>query len=154
VSDAFPPDPPEVDGPGEPAPGPEQIRQDANVEPAVDTGAAAEAAAPVDSFTSGEKIRSLLDLVMNAPPPDARTRSAVAAIKTAHRFRLLRPILDTFPPLDEPGEWDEWIAVAVGVALNLVSDGVEVDVDELERHGALVLASLFEAAEGHAGAGR
>jgi hypothetical protein len=148
VSDAFPTDPPEVDGPGEPAPGPEQIGQDANVEPAVDTGAAAEAAAPVDSFTSGEKIRSLVDLVLNAPPPDARTRSAVAAIKTAQRFRLLRPILDTFPPLDDPQAWDEWIATAVGVALNLVSDGVDVDVDELERQGALILGQLFAAAEG------
>jgi hypothetical protein len=100
---------------------------------------------PGPAFTSGEKVGALLEVVFDNPnpPADARTRAALRAIATARRFRLLKPLADVFPPLEDSEAWDAWIALALGVCLNLVSDGVDVDVDEARRHGATVLGQLF-----------
>jgi hypothetical protein len=94
-------------------------------------------------FTSGEKIASVLDVVLTGEPSDPKARAVLSTIRTARRFRLLGPVLEAFPPLEDPAAWDQWLALAAGVALNLISDGVDVDLEAARAVGADVLAQLF-----------
>lgn len=99
---------------------------------------------PAPGYGAGEKIASLVDHFLQAPPSaSADVRAAMSAIRAAHRFRLLRPVLALFPETSEHAEWDQRIAAFVGIALNLTSDGVDLDVDACRQAGALILADLY-----------
>jgi hypothetical protein len=154
----FPLDPPEpIEGspldPPEPIEAPLTEQLSSAPKAAADAHELSAAPSAAETFTSGEKVRSLLDVAFSSPTRDKRARAAISAIKTAQRFRLLNPIIDIFPPLDDPQAWDEWIVVAVGVALNLLSDDFElVDVD-LYRVGQQVLAQLYADVEADANRG-
>jgi hypothetical protein len=106
---------------------------------------AEEVAGEEERFTVGEKIGSLLDLVLNTPrgSDDARTRAALSALKFARRSGLLDRFVVLFPPLEDEDAWHEWITAAVGVALNLTSDGYAVDVEAARELGAQVLGALY-----------
>lgn len=95
-------------------------------------------------FTSGEKVASLVERLMNGPPPDdAKTRVALRALKWAKRVGMVDPIVALFPPIDDAEAWDTWLALGVGIALNLVSDGVGVDQAQARVAGAQVLQAFF-----------
>lgn len=96
-----------------------------------------------EAFTAPEKITSVVRAVL-ARPGEPKVRALVAVITSPLGERLLlRPMLALLPPLDQPGEWDEWLAVLAGCALELASDGVNVDVDQARADARFMLAALF-----------
>jgi hypothetical protein len=113
--------------------------------PAICLACNGDAPAPAASFTVGEKIRSLLDVVLRNPeaPKDATAAATLRAFRTAERFGLTKPVARMFPSLDDEEAWHAWLAIATGVCLELTSDGVELDVEACRRAARLVLAELF-----------
>jgi hypothetical protein len=100
-------------------------------------------------FTAPDKIVSVVRAVLERPAePKVRGLLAVLTSPLGKRL-LLDPMLALLPPLDEPAEWDEWLAVMAGCALELASDGVTIDVDQAREHARILLAALF--AEGPPG---
>jgi hypothetical protein len=96
-----------------------------------------------EAFTAPEKITSVVRAVL-ARPGEPKVRALLAVITSPLGDRLLlRPMLAMLPPLDQPGEWDEWLAVLAGCALELASDGVTVDVDQARADARFMLAALF-----------
>jgi hypothetical protein len=104
---------------------------------------------PPGSFTAPEKIASVAQAVLAAPSGDPKVAAVLAAIVSplGRRF-LLQPMLNLLPPVDEPAEWDLWLALLAGVACELSSDGVDVDLAEAREQARDVLAALFEEATG------
>jgi hypothetical protein len=101
-----------------------------------------------EAFTAPEKIGSVVGAVLDRPSPEPKVAALLAVIASPLGHRLLvRPMLALLPPLDQPGEWDEWLGLLAGCALELVSDGVEVDVDQARESARVVLGLLFEGAD-------
>lgn len=96
-----------------------------------------------DSFTAPEKISSVAQAVL-AKPAEPKVAALLAVITSPLGKRLLlQPMLALLPPLDAPAEWDAWLAVLAGCALELASDGVIVDVDQAQAQARYLLAELF-----------
>jgi len=95
------------------------------------------------AFTAPEKITSVVRAVL-ARPGEPRVRTLLAVITSPLGDRLLlRPMLALLPPLDAADEWDAWLALLAGCALELVSDGVEIDLAEVQAEARFLLAALF-----------
>lgn len=100
------------------------------------------AAAPL--YTAPEKIASVVRVVLARPSADPKVGALLAVLTSPLGSRLLvRPMLALLPPMDEPDGWDDWLAVLAGTALELVSDGRELDVDQARADARFILAALF-----------
>ena len=100
-----------------------------------------------DSFTAPEKIASVVQAVLASPGTDPKMRGLLAALTSGLGRRLLiAPMLEMLPSMDEPEEWDAWLEVLVGIALELTSDGVDLDTAEARGKARFILSALFEAA--------
>jgi hypothetical protein len=99
------------------------------------------------AFSAPEKIAGVAQAVLAAPSGDPKVAGVLGAIMSplGRRF-LLQPMLNLLPPVDEPDEWDTWLALLAGVACELTSDGVEVDLADAREQARAVLAALFEEA--------
>jgi hypothetical protein len=120
------------------------------VHPAPDPGAdaaslAAPASGPEEPFTVGEKIRSVLEALLAATDrAEGETGAALSVLRWLIRSRWIAGrILPLFPPLEDEQAWHSWLTVAAGLALNLTSDGYELDVDEARAVGREILAELL-----------
>jgi hypothetical protein len=91
----------------------------------------------------GDKIGSVVDRLFSTEPSSPVAAAAMRGIRTAHRFGLTRPWLALFPPLDDEAQWMQLLAIFVGVALELQSDDLEIDVDAARQAGREVLANLY-----------
>jgi hypothetical protein len=128
VEDSGPTEPPPRD------PGPEEVHRDGGPDP---------------GFTAPEKITSVVRAVLARPSGDPKVAALLAAMTSPIGRRwLVGPMLALLPPLDEPDEWDEWLAVLAGCALELTSDQAVVDVDEARGAARTMLQLLFEGAPG------
>jgi hypothetical protein len=95
-------------------------------------------------FTAPEKISSVVERVLSAPTAgDPKLAAAMRALRAGRRFGLFGPLLALLPPADDPAQWDSFLVLATGLALNLTSDGVDVDVDQAREAGAQLLAELY-----------
>jgi hypothetical protein len=129
VEDSGPTEPPPRD------PGPGEVHRDGGPD--------------ADGFTAPEKITSVVRAVLARPSDDPKVAALLAAITSPIGRRwLVAPMLALLPPLDEPDEWDEWLAVLAGCALELTSDEAVVDVGEARGAARYMLQLLFEGAPG------
>lgn len=97
------------------------------------------------AFTAPEKISAVVREVLARPAADPKVGAILAVITSpiGDRF-LLRPMLALLPPLDAAEEWDAWLAILAGCALELSSDGVELDVTAARDDARMLLQALFE----------
>jgi hypothetical protein len=113
-----------------------------------EAGTPADEQQPAD-YTAPEKITSVARMVLARPAADAKVRALLGLITSPFGTRLLvQPMLALLPPLDDAAAWDEWLGMLAGFALELASDGVEIDVDAARVHAGYVLAALFEESPG------
>lgn len=99
-----------------------------------------------EAFTAPEKLASVVHAVLATPSGDPKLQAALAALTSSLGRRLLvEPMLGLLPPLDQPDEWDAWLSLIAGAALELTSDGAEVDVDLARQDARALLVALFAA---------
>jgi hypothetical protein len=98
----------------------------------------------VDTFTAPEKLASIAHAITSRPTRDPKVNALLAMLTSGLGRRLvLDRALELLPPLDQPDEWDQWLALLVGCALELTSDGVELDVDACREIGRQTIMALF-----------
>jgi hypothetical protein len=98
-----------------------------------------------ERFTAPEKVVSVARAVAARPSSDPKVSALVAVLNSrVGRSLITDRLLELLPPLDDPEEWDAFLAMMVGVALNLTSDGLELDVDACRQAGAELLGRVFE----------
>lgn len=97
------------------------------------------------AFTSGEKIHSVVDAMQAQLGRDnsATGRLLRRLIKAVSMAGLLDSFRGQLPGWDQPDEWDQRLALAVGLALELVSDDCTIDVDASRAAARQVLDALF-----------
>jgi hypothetical protein len=101
------------------------------------------AAAGPPSFTSAEKLRAVLDAAQRGLAADSSSTARMMrrAIAAAGRFGLLEQL--RLPSWEEPEEWDQRLALAIGLGLELMSDGVELDIEAARGAARQALHVLF-----------
>jgi hypothetical protein len=105
----------------------------------------ANGSAPPVLFTAPDKIVSVARAVAARPGADPKVAALVSVLGSrVGRSLITDRLLELLPPLDDPDEWDELLGMLVGVALNLTSDGLELDVDACRSAGAELLGRVFE----------
>lgn len=98
-----------------------------------------------ERFTAPDKVVSVARAVAARPSADPKVSALVAVLGSRMGRALITDrLLELLPPLDDPDEWDQFLAMLVGVALNLTSDGLELDVDVCRQAGAELLGRVFE----------
>jgi hypothetical protein len=98
-----------------------------------------------ERFTAPEKVVSVARAVAARPSADPKVSALVAVLNSrVGRSLITDRLLELLPPLDDPEEWDQFLAMMVGVALNLTSDGLELDTDACRQAGAELLGRVFE----------
>ena len=90
------------------------------------------------AYGAGEKVHAVVEHVFRLRARDPQ----LALLLTTARL-IKRPLRNALPPAHESEAWDQLLALLVGVALNLVSDGVEIDVEQAKEAGAVALAELW-----------
>lgn len=103
------------------------------------------AAGPPDLFTAPDKIVSVVQAMLAKPSPDPKVNAVLRVLQSRlARNVIVNPVLALLPPLDAPDDWDAYLAMLVGCALELASDGVEIDVDVARDNARQQLAGLFD----------
>jgi hypothetical protein len=98
----------------------------------------------VDAFTSGEKIRTVFEAMQDRLAGDGSGGAKLIrrGIKVASMAGLLEPLVSQLPGWDEPDEWDARLTFAVGLALALMSDGYDPDLEGARAVAVEVLGNL------------
>jgi hypothetical protein len=97
-------------------------------------------------YTAPEKIAAVVQAVLANPTTDPKMRGLLGVLTSGlGRRMVLDPMMSMLPPMDAPEEWDMWLEVLIGVALELGSDDHVVDVDAARRRAGFILGALFEA---------
>lgn len=105
---------------------------------------AGDAPAEVVTFTAPEKIGEVVRAVLANPSTDPKMRGILSMLTSGLGRRLVvAPMLELLPPADAPEEWDAWLGLLVGCALELSSDGAELDVDASRIMARELLGALF-----------